>query len=187
MSNPVSANVRGLVYQRWGNNQGDGAGLAATDKGVYKCEWPNSWHLANAGLTEVSLFSVAIAPSFNLNHTAFVGTFGAGLFKTTDEGATWTPVDPTSSSTVNSLAISPGWATDRTIAAGEHGRVSISTDGGTTWTPTQTGLPSIGIRALAIANSSPRVIYAATAQGLYQYTLLAWSDYQHVFLPITRR
>jgi photosystem II stability/assembly factor-like uncharacterized protein len=75
---------------------------------------------------------------------AFCGTFGAGLYRSTDGGESWTRVgEDTLPAAVMSLASSPH-DPDEWWAGTEPSRVFRSTDGGDTWTerPGLTDLPS---------------------------------------------
>ena len=106
-------------------------------------------------------------------------TLITGVYKSTDSGATWNPVNtglPTypGSSTVlgiSTLAIDPLdhntlWASaiDFNAAAGAPGHIYKSTDGGAHWTDSSAGLTSADIRALLVDHPSatnPAVVYAA--------------------------
>jgi len=94
----------------------------------------------------------------------FAGTEEGGIFKSTDRGATWKHLVNTPSFP-RALAISPEFATDRTLYVGSFGNgVYKSTDAGSTWARVSTGLSSLRLTALAI---SP---YFLTDQTLYAGT-----------------
>jgi len=73
------------------------------------------------------------------------GTFEAGLWRSTDGGATWTRASGVEPPAVMSLALDPG-DPDGVWAGTEPSRVYRSTDGGETWAerPGLTELPSAG-------------------------------------------
>ncbi|HUX87035.1 MAG TPA: sialidase family protein, partial [Chloroflexota bacterium] len=113
--------------------------------------------------------TVALSPSFATDHTIFTVDFpagtvttggqdttGFGIYRSTDGGATWSePKDPNPvndsqfgtiyTTAVNgglSLAVSPAFASDRTVFEGDRiGTVVISRDGGATWTAVPFGTP----------------------------------------------
>jgi photosystem II stability/assembly factor-like uncharacterized protein len=106
-----------------------------------------------------------------------------GLYKTTDGGATWTRVLNVDDWTgVNDVQLDPRnpdvliattWQRQRRtccfVAGGPGSGVHRSTDGGKTWTKSQTGFPSgdLGRIGLAISPANPSVVYAIAeaAQG----------------------
>ena len=94
------------------------------------------------GPTGGAINAIVISPDFSKDNTLFIGT-AAGVYKTTDGGATWAPVvkgltDPA----VLSLAISPDFAFDGTLFAGTaRGKVFRSSDGGSNWAAVTDGLP----------------------------------------------
>ena len=86
----------------------------------------------------------------------------AGVFKSADGGANWSPViTGLTNLKVTSLAIDP--RTPTTIYAGTYGGgVFKSTDGGGTWTPLNSGLIDLAVSSLAIDPVNPATIYATT-------------------------
>src|SRR5438552_13578656 len=79
--------------------------------------------------------------------SVFAGTIG-GVWRSTDNGATWTPVNTgLTSMIVDVVAVS---GTD--LYAGTNGGgVFRSVDDGATWTATNTGLTDMGVSALAVS------------------------------------
>jgi photosystem II stability/assembly factor-like uncharacterized protein len=107
-------------------------------------------------------------------------TLVTGVYKSTDGGATWNPVNtglpkyPGSANTVLgvlTLAIDPIntstlWASviDINAAFGAPGHIYKTVDGGAHWTETSSGLTSADIRALLVdhpSGASPAIVYAA--------------------------
>jgi len=85
----------------------------------------------------------------------FAGTyFGGGVFRSTDNGDNWTPVNTgLDCGNIWSLAINPVG----TIFAGTAGcgtGVYRSTDNGDSWTLVSTGLTSTDVAALAVNGSN---------------------------------
>lgn len=104
-------------------------------------------------------------------------TLQTGIYKSTDFGASWNPVNtglptyPLPSTTVLgvlTLAIDPVtpttlWASviDVNAAAGTPGHVYKTVDGGAHWSDSSSGMTSADIRALLVDSASPNVVYAA--------------------------
>lgn len=93
-----------------------------------------------------NIYALAISPAFTVDHTAVLGTYGQGLYITTDSGATWQPANTGLTDIyVLSAAFSPSYASDHTLFAGTHGKgIFFSTDSGAHWNPLNTGLPQYG-------------------------------------------
>jgi hypothetical protein len=126
----------------------------------------------------------------------YLGTADGGVWKSANDGASWTPLTDTQPSlAVGALALDPADATDATlyVGTGETNYDIISppplfngdsyfgvgvlktTNGGASWTLLGSGLPgfnnysaaSVGIGALAVNGST---VWAGTTSGLYQST-----------------
>lgn len=92
-------------------------------------------HLDEGNRINPDVWAMAISPAFATDRTLFAGTFGTGVLKSTDAGATWNIVRRgMMAQRMTALAVSPNFAADRTVysAAGGPG-VFASTDGGLTW------------------------------------------------------
>jgi photosystem II stability/assembly factor-like uncharacterized protein len=92
---------------------------------------------------------------------------GPGVYKSTDSGRSWRPVNgglESTSQTVLSLAVHPTNADIVYIGLLDKG-VYKSTDGGTAWRPSSQGLRPTEIRSLAIDSTTPNTIYAGAGQG----------------------
>jgi len=104
--------------------------------------------------------------------TAFAGTLGSGVLKSTDGGASWQSANgalPTAY--IPALAIDP--ATPSTIFAGTDAGVFKSTDGGQNWIAANVGLlaaPQVTVNALVIDPRLPATVYAATSGGAFKTT-----------------
>ncbi len=102
-----------------------------------------------------------------------------GLFKTTDGGATWTPVlrisedtgiadvhlDPRDPDVLYAVAYQRRRHVGVLVAGGPESGVRKSTDGGATWRDITRGLPEgdLGRIALAVSPVNPDVVYALAA------------------------
>ena len=87
-----------------------------------------------------------VSPNYPIDHTLFASTSDARLLKSSDGGATWTPV---LSGTITALAISPAYGASQTLYAGvkatpnSAGELYRSGDGGAHWQKVTTGIPPI--------------------------------------------
>ena len=83
------------------------------------------------------------------------------LFKSTDRGASWSPLG-TGGFFVTALVADP--ANPGVLYAGSHSGVFRSADGGSTWTAASGGLPS-GADVTALVAPAPGILYAALTRG----------------------
>ena len=89
----------------------------------------------------------------------FAGTEGDGIFRTNNNGATWTSINQgLGNGFVRAFAVDSGGA----IVAGTDGGAFRSIDNGNTWTGLNSGLPSFGVRALVL---SLNTVFAGTDGG----------------------
>lgn len=107
---------------------------------------------------------LALALDLSMPTTLYAGTKG-GVFKTTDGGGSWRPVNTgVGGPMVYALAIDP--TISSTLYAGTGSGVFKSTDGGGTWSVLNTGLPAnSSVTALAIDPTAPSTLYAGTDGG----------------------
>jgi photosystem II stability/assembly factor-like uncharacterized protein/surface antigen len=100
----------------------------------------------------------------------YAGTFGGGIFKSTNGGTNWTAVNTgLTNLEVTSLAIDP--QTPNTLYAGTGSGIFKSTDGGANWTAINTGLTITRIYGLAIDPQTPNTLYAGTVNaGVFKST-----------------
>lgn len=148
-----------------------------TDRGVFKTtNGGTTWSSANNGLNPVAatsnpnILALAIAPGNPAILFAGVQNGVSSAYKTTNGGASWQASGNglrfeingfNSLLTLTALAISP--ANPAVVYAGSSFGVWKSTDGGATWVPSNSGLTSPSVSALA-ADAQGNV-YAGTAPG----------------------
>jgi photosystem II stability/assembly factor-like uncharacterized protein len=117
------------------------------------------------------VFAVAIDPA--MPTTLYVGT-DSGVFKSTNAGGSWSPVNAGLTFRVRLLAIDPH--TPTTLYAGINGGgIFKSTNGGGSWSAASTGLISLSgvpasVQALAIDPQTPTTVYAAAEGGVFKST-----------------
>ncbi|NOT63532.1 MAG: hypothetical protein HOP19_25250, partial [Acidobacteria bacterium] len=107
---------------------------AGTDDGVYVSADGQTWLLGNGLDSGVSFLAAS-------GTTIFAGTYGDGVFRSTDGGVNWTAVN-------TGLTNKSVWALTtigtNVFAGTEGGGVFRSTDSGANWTEVNTGLPRDG-------------------------------------------
>ncbi|MBF0117888.1 MAG: hypothetical protein HQK79_03580 [Desulfobacterales bacterium] len=101
-------------------------------------------------------------------NTIYVGTYGGGVYKSTDAGYTWDAFNNgLENQDVLSLAIDT--ANNILYAATDGGGVYKSTDGGANWSAKNKGLAGSVINAMLIDVNDTSKIYACTEQyGMYR-------------------
>ena len=128
-----------------------------------------TWFESNVGLPHQPLglvggdvFAIAIDPSTTA--TLYAGT-NAGVFKTTDGGADWSPVNTAglASTTVFALSLDP--QNPDVVYAGTGAGVFRSSTGGASWIAANSGLTNTEVLALTIDPSSVNTLYAGTFGG----------------------
>jgi len=93
----------------------------------------------------------------------FAGHDGAGIYRSSDNGAGWTVANTgLTNGSVNALALNTGGE----IFAGTFDGVFLSTNNGNSWTPVNTGLTNKRVRALALNSAGD--IFAGTEGGVFR-------------------
>jgi photosystem II stability/assembly factor-like uncharacterized protein len=118
----------------------------------------------------VPLLTMVFDPAIPL--TAYMGTDGVGVYKTSDDGETWTS-SGLSGLTVRDLEFSPADPNLIYAATNGSGSVYLSPDSGGNWG--NLILPGVTAYSLAIPPSDPDLIYAGTSSGFYIFDGLSWA------------
>jgi ligand-binding sensor domain-containing protein len=121
--------------------------------------------LTGTGITTVS--SILIDPITPAN--VFAGLDGAGIYRSTDSGGSWSVASLSPVNTrIKALAITPGDST-KLFAATYGGGVYKSTDSGVSWSAcTNTGLTNTNV--LSLVTDSSGKLYAGTEAGVFTST-----------------
>jgi hypothetical protein len=157
-----SSNLPSALYV--GTN--GGGVFHADDNGV----WRNyTWHASETGLTGTGarvVNALAVEPR---TRSCYAGTYGAGVFKSTDRGRSWTPVN---SGLLDGTAHVSALAADRgssTVYAGTERGVYRSDDGGAGWAAANAGMSESQVHAIALDPIAPSTLYAAVAlRGVFK-------------------
>ncbi len=119
--------------------------------------------------------TIEFSPNFIEDRTIWVGTYGHGLLKSVDAGATFQRVDGLVPVEINDIVIAPTWPACRDIyVATPRDGVHASRDGGTTWTRVpllvaETRQTKNHYQSLAISSTYPDdpTVYCGAYEGLY--------------------
>jgi hypothetical protein len=117
--------------------------------------------------------------------TVYAGTAGSGVFKTRNQGKSWSPAGAELQNTaVRCLALDPN--RPATLYAGTDGGVFASTNGAASWKLAGAGLPRAVAYALVMDPKKDR-IFAGTASGLFvsETAGKSWKRFTNVQAPIT--
>lgn len=96
--------------------------------------------------------------------TIYAGTAGNGIFKSTNNGASWTAANLPGTSVV-AIAIAP----DSTVYAGTRGKIYQSTDGGGTWRVSLTDMADPYFFGIAVDPKS-KIIFEGNEYGISKST-----------------
>ena len=117
--------------------------------------------------------ALTFAPSDS--NIAYLGTYGSGLYKSSNGGSVWSRVDLTGY-VLWSVAVDYADSNLVYVATSTAGVVKYSQDGGATWS--DSSLPDLTLTAYSLATSPsiPGVVYAGTTNGVYQLMDGNWSS-----------
>lgn len=164
--------------------------FAGTPSGIFKStDGGASWSGVNNGLANASVVSIVISPDFAADKTVFAAAFfdsnpalGSRVYKSTDGGANWNMVTNDLSCDIQSLAISPNYASDQTVFAGAirtphetcpKTGIFITSNGGGSWNNDDLGLPAdpdVNLLAVSPGFASDHTVFAGTDSGVYMRT-----------------
>jgi len=141
----------------------NGGVFSTTDNGAV-------WTIANSGLTATRVYAIAAS-----GDTLYAGAYGSGLFRSTDDGVTWSNTG-ISNKYVHALLLNGSF-----VGVGSEGGFFFSTNSGSTWNAASTGLgiaDGHDVRALAVSGTS---LYA----GVFYGGMFASSDGGVTWNPTT--
>jgi photosystem II stability/assembly factor-like uncharacterized protein len=144
----------------------DGALTLGNADGVYySTDGGERWTRRGEGLPSASVVSLAVSPADP--RVLYAGLGGQGIYRSADEGQTWSAGGVTG---LSAMALAPH-PTDpqRLYTRVAFERVYETRDGGATWAARWEGLGlSTEIISLAIDPHQPQTLYAGGTQGLFK-------------------
>lgn len=152
----------GTIFLAGGDIAGRSTLLRSTDGGATWTALP---------VLPVGVETLAVAPG--RPYTVYAGTGGQGVFKSTNGGGSWTPVNTgldlaQGFTTIRAIAIQPG--NPRTLLASTSKGMFRSTDGGGSWVSSNQGLGSRPIYDIAFDPARPSTVHAGTDDGVFKST-----------------
>lgn len=145
---------------------------AASDRGEVARSVDNGLSWGGVGIAATPIWSLTVPQGLGCLEV-YAGTFGAGIYKTTDGGASWTPTGLRHGYVFEIATDGPGGRLFAATATGVH----VSADAGATWQTMNTGLTVIDIRGVATLPTAdpqrPILVAATWGDGIYVYD---WED-----------
>jgi hypothetical protein len=186
LSLAVDPNIPAIVYAGTGH-----AGMLIGT--VFKStNGGGNWAPANTGLPDVFVRALVIDPQttstiYAGTGGAFIGPVFAGMFKSIDSGASWSPLATTPApGSVTSVALDPqNPAIVYVGTTGSPDNLFKSTNAGSNWTPSRTGLPNGIVGAVAVDPKTSSILYAGTQFGLFKSidAGMNWTPMNNGFTP----
>ena len=150
-------------------------GTAGWPRGVLRST-DNGTTWAATALKDVDVSALALDPgNSNILYAAAAAPYPDGtpaVFKSTDAGASWSPINAgleavlAARSPVTALAVDPKLSVLYLGTSG--GGVFQSIDGGASWAALNDGLPNLDVRALAVSADGSGTVFAGTAGGVFR-------------------
>jgi photosystem II stability/assembly factor-like uncharacterized protein len=101
--------------------------------------------------------------------TLYAGNWGGGVYKSTDDGENWNPVNQGLTNKTVYVLIADPWS-PLTLYAGTDVGVFKSTNGGESWDLINGGLVSRNVVAMAVHPQMPMALYAGGEMGVFRST-----------------
>ena len=141
----------------------DASLVVATNVGVgMSVDGGDTWTVSHRGLLDPNVRTIVYATP------SLIFTGHDTLHRSENSGFSWFPLE-TFAEEISSIAPSPGFATDSTLAVGvtEGGGVHVSTNGGADFNPSTNGLTDLDIHEVALA-SDGSLLCAAKTEGCFR-------------------
>jgi photosystem II stability/assembly factor-like uncharacterized protein len=139
--------------------------IAGLDEGVaISQDEGGTWEILETDLPRTDFICLGVDPADP--RTAYLGTRGSGLFKTTDGGRIWVPSSKGVGNTVVTALLQHPHRPQTLYAGTVHG-VYNSIDSGQSWTLISGGEREMYVQALAVDSLDSEIIYAGTDSGVY--------------------
>ncbi len=148
----------------------DKTAFATASGGIYRTSNRGlNWSNLVDGIEAVDFKAVAVSPAFAADNNVFAGSNG-GAYRSTNGGVNWALVK--SGVSINSLALSPYFATDRTVyIASPSAAVYRSVDAGATWELLNSGLEGRTVNDISLSADG---LFAATDAGVFLLNGASW-------------
>jgi photosystem II stability/assembly factor-like uncharacterized protein len=119
-----------------------------------------SWETVGQPFIADGLKSFAFSPNYAVDGRCYAATTRGGVYITGDNGDTWRQTNSgLLDLKVRRLALSPTFATDRTMLAATPSGCFRSTDAGATWSYSSTGMAIVDSEVVSFAPDDPNVAF----------------------------
>lgn len=180
---PAESSILYVASGIWTINQGEIR--KSTDYG-------ETWNVigdTTNGLPDAPVWSLVIDPNSDLNsRVLYAASFGNGIYKTTDGGGSWFPVNNGlgTNRDIHKIVIDPSNSNILYVGiesynefSGENittvqGGIYKTSDGGQNWIRIDTNPPQISVSDLAIDPTNSNIIYSATREMLDHSQLIMY-------------
>lgn len=113
-------------------------------------DFGRSWECRGLPMALSDTTAIVFSPNYAVDQTVFFSTTENGLWRTEDGGDHWIPSNGgLAPSAIYSLAISPDFASDRTVLIATAKGLFRSTDGGVQWSLSSTGMVETNLSVVA--------------------------------------
>ena len=128
-----------------------------------------SWNTPSSGHCAAPVTGIAFSPDFARDRSIFATVLGQGFWRSRDGGESWEGALGVGGNTV---ALSPAFASDRTILIGTDEGFLLSTTGGDSWEKVSEGLGDPTVLSLALSPyfEEDGLAFAVCDDGLYRST-----------------
>ncbi|HVN49416.1 MAG TPA: T9SS type A sorting domain-containing protein [Bacteroidota bacterium] len=141
--------------------------IAGTTNGiVLSTHSGTSW--GQTALTNIYIQTIAVSSNGADGTNLFAGTYGSGIYRSTDNGSSWSAVDSgLTNKYVNAIAVSGS-----NLFAGTDGGAFLSTDNGVSWNMIDSNLTNTFVQSLAVVmNAGDTTVFAGTnGNGVFSST-----------------
>jgi photosystem II stability/assembly factor-like uncharacterized protein len=149
----IVIDANGTLFAAAGTRAGPLPGVVKSEDGG------TTW--SSAGLPDETVWNLAIDTG------AVYASSTAGLWRTTDGGASWEPVGPGANAPGGNVISDPR---DPNTMYGVGEGVVKSVDGGRSWAAADDGLVSTLVTSVALAPGSAKILYAGAGGGVFKTT-----------------
>ena len=177
-ANPQSERARAVNELRQQRRAREGQLALAGE--VWTSMGPSSMNMGTWTMGRVSGRVNSVVPHPTDENTVYFGSAAGGVWKTTNAGASWTPMfDSVGTLPIGDIHVEPAAPNNVWVGTGDKNGggcagyfgqgVFKSVDGGATWTNSSSGLTPSGSRMrLAMAASDARVLYVLQGSQVYR-------------------
>lgn len=129
--------------------------FAGTESGIFASRnGGRAWREVDFSMDYAPVISLTLSPGYQSDGTVYAGTEANGLFRSVDQGRTWSRIASDSiKADVNALVLPTDYPTRTDLLAMLNDRVMLSRDNGQTWTTWETEIDlTAGLTSIVAPN-----------------------------------